>query len=1473
MKTRSIYIFLAWFILLMPQVVKAQTTVGTTSSFTGNNGSGTVVFNLQNSNSSAVVLTTIKGIVTTTGTTATEVWYKTSAVNGVPGAITTTNGWTQIATGTFNSNGSATALQTFFSNINFSMPASTTYGFAVYAAGQRYFTMPTTPATQTFTAGGISIITGASISYGGGAPNGAAPTFTPRGWVGEITFVGAAACTGAPTGTSTSASDTLVCSGAPTTLDVAGLPGGTTGFSFQLQSSATVGGTYTNLGTSQSSSTFTINPTTNRFYRVSISCSTTTATSTPIQVRVNPNLPGGTYTINAGAAASSTNFVSFNAAANALSCGIAGPVIMNVVANSGPYNEQVEFPEILGTSATNTITINGNGNTLTYNSTNSADRAGILLNGADYFRINNLIVAPTGTYGYAIHLTNNADNNIISGCTVNNLLTNTSSFLAGIVISGSLTSATSANSECDSNTIINNTVNGGYYAITNLGKTSPASSGNTIKGNTIKDFYYYGIYTSYNDGLLIDSNDISRPNRSTVSTFYGLYMSTGLTNCTVSRNRIHNTNGASTTSTSQMTAIYTNSDGTVGNENMVVNNLIYDFNGSGTIYALYNAGGDHVKYLHNTVSLDNISNTSANITRGFYQTTAATGVEIRNNIFTMSRTGTGANTILYFNTPTSTINSNYNDLYLVPNSGSSNFIGRSNTTDYTTLAAWQGGTSFGTNSVSVDPLYVSVATGNLKPNSFPLDNKGVAAGITKDITNASRSTTTPDIGAYEFVAVVPCNAPSGLTATTVLSSTATISWNVATGATSYRYVVSTSNITPSIPGTNTTATSVALTGLLSGTTYYYFVRSQCGGPSTFSPWSMDSFTTCTPPPASIAAVGAVTFCQGDSVKLNANTGTGYTYQFSRNNTAITGATNASYTAVSSGNYRVKVTGPSGCSTTSAPVAITVNPLPTATLTPGSATTFCIGNSVVLSANTGTGFSYQYFRNDSLISGASASSITASTTGRYRVKVINNNGCSDTSASVFVTVNPLPVATLTPSGNVSICQGRSVTLSANTGTGLVYAYFKNNVIINGATSSTYVATSAGTYKVRVTNANGCSRTSATVTVAVLPSPTATLTAAGPTTFCAGGSVVLNANTGTGLSYQFFRNNVLLPTTTSAHTAIQAGTFKVVVTNAGGCRDTSATITVIRNPLPTAIITPAGSTSFCDGADVTLNANTGAGLSYQWKKDTVSISGATSSSFIASTSGNYTVKVTNASGCSKTSNGVAILVNAAPTVSVLPTNAAYCSGDSVALTATSNTMYFQWYKGNTAILGAESSTYFASQPGVYSVVAISFIGCTETSNPVTVIENPAPNPSITLVGNTFTTTAFSSYQWNLNGSPIAGANAASHQGTQAGIYTVTVTDAIGCRGTSGGITLEGLSVTGPTTSKTIEVYPNPTTGIVNIRSAEDVDVLVMGMDGKIVAREVNAKIINLSAQANGMYMIRIADKNGNTIYNGQFMKKGI
>jgi hypothetical protein len=148
----------------------------------------------------------------------------------------------------------------------------------------------------------------------------------------------------------------------------------------------------------------------------------------------------------------------------------------------------------------------------------------------------------------------------------------------------------------------------------------------------------------------------------------------------------------------------------------------------------------------------------------------------------------------------------------------------------------------------------------------------------------------------------------------------------------------------------------------------------------------------------------------------------------------------------------------------------------------------------------------------------------------------------------------------------------------------------------------------------------------------------------------------------------------------------------VTNASGCSKTSSATTVTVNANPsTPAITAGGPTTFCAGGSVNLTAP--AGFTYLWS------TGATTQSINATATGNYTVTVTNASGCSATSAPRSVTVNAATSISKHPQSVTIPRNTTTTLTVTASgtgTLTYQWYKGNSPstaqpISGATSSSY--------------------------------------------------------------------------------------------------------------------------------------------------------------------------------------
>lgn len=419
-----------------------------------------------------------------------------------------------------------------------------------------------------------------------------------------------------------------------------------------------------------------------------------------------------------------------------------------------------------------------------------------------------------------------------------------------------------------------------------------------------------------------------------------------------------------------------------------------------------------------------------------------------------------------------------------------------------------------------------------------------------------------------------------------------------------------------------------------GTYYCQITGAGCSGNS-----NSIIITVTNNPNATISYSTPLSFCAPGSVMLMSSSFSGVTYQWQKNGIDIINATNQSYQAVSNGSYRVKQTA-NACYKYSSAVTTTTASSVSATIIANGPTNFCSGGNVVLNvSNAITGYNYQWKNNGANIAGATFNSYTATNAGNYTCTVAATCGTA-TSNIINVSTGTI-TAMIIPAGTITICSGAFVSLSSNTGTGYTYQWKFNGNNINGATSAGYNAFAAGNYSVEINSPCGSS-TSTVMSINIAP-PTATMMPSGNVSICAGSGQTFTANPGYNYSYQWFRNGVALAgATNQTYSNNSSGQYSVRVTQGGVCSVTSSITqqNVINNPNP--VITPLGPTTFCNGQNVVLSANTYAGVQYQWQKNGNNIAGATGQNYTATTFGSYKVRQTFA-GCVKTSSSLNVTVN--------------------------------------------------------------------------------------------------------------------------------------------------------------------------------------------------------------------------------------
>lgn len=354
----------------------------------------------------------------------------------------------------------------------------------------------------------------------------------------------------------------------------------------------------------------------------------------------------------------------------------------------------------------------------------------------------------------------------------------------------------------------------------------------------------------------------------------------------------------------------------------------------------------------------------------------------------------------------------------------------------------------------------------------------------------------------------------------------------------------------------------------------------------------------------------------------------------------------------------------------------------------------------------------------------------STSGNVSVTA-SNGSCSTAPSLLPVTVGSSAVAAPVSGGDQlqTVCQGGVVpTLTATATVPAGHSVVWYNAATGGTVVPSPTLNSIGTvtyYAASVNNTTLCESAARTAVILTINSvPGATSSAAGPTTFCQGGSVMLTASSGT--SYLWSNG-----ATTQSITVTATGNYTCAV-NTATCTSTTPAITVTVNPKPAASVTAGGPTVMCQPNTVVLTAS--AGSSWLWSN------GATTQSITVSTSGNYSVTVTNASGC-VSDPSVAIPVTVSPQPAVQISAAPYTRllpGLSTTLTANvtpPGTYNYIWMKNGVIIPGALGSTLTVhlDQLGSYSVQVTNAGNCSNTSSIVSISDSASdklfilPNPN--------------------------------------------------------------------------------------------------------------------------------------------------
>ncbi len=251
------------------------------------------------------------------------------------------------------------------------------------------------------------------------------------------------------------------------------------------------------------------------------------------------------------------------------------------------------------------------------------------------------------------------------------------------------------------------------------------------------------------------------------------------------------------------------------------------------------------------------------------------------------------------------------------------------------------------------------------------------------------------------------------------------------------------------------------TGEFGWSQYYYIeVCADCGDVNLANVSSTASFNNCT----------------GAPIPLTSPSISGVAYQWLYNGENIAAANSNQLNATQTGAYSILVTPTDNAVCPAYTTAAVILHIGTpANISSNGQLAICGGQSTELIAPLAPGNTYQW-GNPSTIPGAVSSSYIVTTPGIYFL-TLNDGICPESTAQITIGTGTQPTAPLiSPQGNLVLCNGSNVLLSAPASAGLSYQWTLDGNIINNETSTSYTADAPGIYCLIAANASGCKDTS-------------------------------------------------------------------------------------------------------------------------------------------------------------------------------------------------------------------------------------------------------------------------------------------------------------------------------------------------------------------------------------------------------------
>ncbi|PHN95665.1 hypothetical protein CSC80_06365 [Maribacter sp. 6B07] len=486
------------------------------------------------------------------------------------------------------------------------------------------------------------------------------------------------------------------------------------------------------------------------------------------------------------------------------------------------------------------------------------------------------------------------------------------------------------------------------------------------------------------------------------------------------------------------------------------------------------------------------------------------------------------------------------------------------------------------------------------------------------------------------------------------------------------------------------------------------------------------------PPGTVCSTGPITL-QVDNIS-NPET---YQYIWFRSGTELAGETGHTLNVTQSGMYNVYIDYGPRCTgsgnTDSNIVDVTIGGSGTGiAVTAPSKTALCSTDSETLTIDqTDASWSYQWFKNDVAILGATATSYTVDASvagfeGDYAIEISSTSICNERSSAITITNADVYTVDVENEINMVLLPTQSQTLSVSTTANTPsYKWFRNGIEIAGETNSAITISQDGEYYAEVTQTGGsCSVSSKNSDVTTVVSPASfemTINYTNAYTSCESTSTILGveqinavATDGTktdvtsalvdGFTYQWTKDGTAVSGATSS-------TISLASNAENGTYDLNASVdsfTVDSNSLTVQLLTSetisiaSSGTVFCSGGEtITLSTSSDLGSStFEWQLDGTSVN-TTDTSLTVSTAGSYRLAV-NRDGCALLSNEIVISPLDENLITLDPgTEIVMPEGTTKLVTASGGTAY-RWLDANAVEIGNVDSITF-TEAGSYTLIA--------------------------------------------------------------------------------------------------------------------------------------------------------------------------